>query len=122
MTKIVGKITVPVAGTPIQLSVQTLILQALNPAGTPAAKAFTKVQAILLQALFTNTGKIYIGNAGLVKATYVGVGYTLIVPSATAIPSFGMALNTGAAGVDLAEVYLDADNSGEGVSVTLQVS
>lgn len=117
MFKVVGKITVTTAGTPIQLSAQTLVQTAL---GSPHLKT---VQAVLLQAIPSNTGLVYIGNSGLTKATYVGCGYVLGIPVAgTTAPAWGTAQNAQAAGVDLSEIYLDVGTSGEGVLCSILVS
>lgn len=115
MIRPVGKITVPVAGT--IRSVYDLA-QPLDP-DTFKFKAF---QAVLLQALPTNTGKVYIGNASMVKATYVGVSGVLVIPSSSNIPSWGASHPLSPAGVDLTALYLDVDVSGEGVLLSVLIS
>lgn len=114
MTTIIGKITVPVAGTPIQVSAQTLVRAALNQ--------FQTVHAVQFVAIPSNTGKVYLGNAGLTKATHVGVGMVLVAPSSSFVPSWGITQETSPNGVDLSAIYLDVDTGGEGVLVTVQVT
>lgn len=104
-----GKVTVTVAGTPISL---LAVLQA-------AGLRFRSYHAAHLQALDTNAGKVYIGTSTMVKATRAGCIHVLAAPASGNIPSFGMALIGSAAGIDISEVYLDADTSGEGVLLTL---
>lgn len=117
MVVIPGKITVPVAGTPVQLYAAILALDPTNP-----AYRFKAFHAVLFQAMDSNSGKIYIGSSAMVKATLVGVAQVLVVPSASYIPSFGMANQLSPEGVDLTALYLDAAVSGEGVLVSLLVS
>lgn len=114
MTKIVGKIQVPAAGTPIQVAAQTLIRSAINN--------FQTVHAIQFQAVPSNTGKIYFGNQAMVKATYAGCGMVLVIPTTGFIPSWGITQETSPNGVDLSEIWIDADLSGDGVLVTVQVT
>lgn len=96
-----GKITVSSAGTPVQ-----------------ATGTSTPVHSYLVQALSTNTGKIYIGNSTMSKTTLVGVFAVLAPPSTNLIPSFASAVSTIAARFDLSQVWVDADNSGEGVLIS----
>ena len=108
---ILGKITVAVAGTPVQLIASTPF-RALNT-------RFYGYHAALLQALPTNTGLVYIGGVGMNKTTLAVVSNVLAIPSTSSIPSFGVANLLSPAGVDLSAFWLDAAVSGEGVLVTL---
>lgn len=112
-----GKITVTVAGTPVNVYDA---VKAANPAD-PALR-FKAFHAVLFQALKTNTGAVFIGRDGMVKGTGVGVSAALAIPTANAIPSYGIANQLEPAGVDLTALYLDADVSGEGVLVTLLIT
>jgi len=112
MLQIAGPITVPVPGSPVSIS-----------AALPDPKTRTlKVYAALFQALPANTGKIYIGKSTLNKTTLAGVAAVLSIPTANLIPSFGMSLTIAPAGVDLTDLYLDADIANEGVLLTTLVT
>ena len=112
MIQVAGKLTVPVAGTPEQLF--ALLDQ--------TRFRFKTFQSVLLQAIFSNTGKIYIGEEGMNKTTFENCAAVLVIPSASGIPSFGASNPVAPAGIDLTALYLDADVSGEGVLCTLLVS
>lgn len=120
MLLIVGKVTVPVAGTPVRLTDRTEYQAALTAAGLNTA--FKTAQAVYFQAWTANTGKVYIGSSALVKASGVGVMQVLVAPSATAIPSFGIAQQTTGEGVTLSDIFLDVDTGAEGVLVSLLMS
>ena len=98
----IGKVTVTTAGTPVQVTATS-----------------TRCQAISLQALSTNTGKIYVGNAqAMSKSTLANVLGVVAVPTANTIPSASIS-QQGTAGLDASSFWLDSDNSGEGVLVGL---
>lgn len=103
-----GQTLVAVAGTPKQLQVPATI----NP---------PSVHAFIIEALPSNLGKIYIGLAGLNKATMVGVLCILPVPSINLLPTFSMAVSAGANPLNLRDLWFDADTSGEGVIVSAVV-
>lgn len=115
--EIPGKVVAPVAGTPVNIFD---VIKAADP--TNPTYRFKTFHAVLFQALKGNTGAVYIGKVGMVKATEVGVSAVLAIPTANSIPSYGIANQLEPAGVDLSALYLDADVSGEGVVVTLLVS
>lgn len=104
-----GKVTIPLAGTPLSLAA-TLIAAGLK---------FRSFHAAHLQALDTNTGKVYIGAVGMVAVTRAGCIHILPAPTTGILPSFGMANVLSPAGIDISTVYLDVDVSGEGVLLTL---
>lgn len=97
-----GKKTVATAGTPVQVVLVT-----------------TNCNAVYFQALSTNTGKVYVGLSGLVKATLVNVLRVLVNPPAT--PLFldswspqGITIGP----IDLVNVFLDVDTNGEGALIS----
>lgn len=97
-----GKVTVASAGTPQQvISTQT------------------QAHSYLVQALSTNTGKVYIGSKTMVKSTLVGVFAVLAAPTTNLLPSFASAVSYSSSHFDLQNVYLDVDNSGEGALVSI---
>ena len=108
-----GRIVVPAAGTPVQLSASLA-----GVLGAQQAK-FLKYHALLIQVWYANTGKIYIGAADMVKGTGSKVGVTLPLPSSTSIPAHGMTDVLSPAGISLDDVWIDADVNGDSVTVTL---
>ena len=100
-----GKVTVPIPGTPVALTVPTTI----NP---------PSVHAILIEVLATNTGKIYIGLAGLNKTTLAGVLIVLAVPTANSLPTFSIAVTQAANALSLPQLRFDVDNANDGVLVS----
>jgi len=70
-------------------------------------------RAISIQALAGNTGNIYVGTSALVGSTKVGCYFILGAGETFQSTSFG--LNA----IDPREVYIDADEDGEGAVVGL---
>lgn len=103
-----GKTVVPVAGTPVPLAI---------PAGVagPGSPGLSTMHALILSALSTNTGKVYIGVLGMNKTTLAGCIVVLPVPTVNLIPAFSISLTHGANALSLSDIFIDADVSGEGV-------
>lgn len=99
----IGKVTVSTAGTPVQVT-----------------STITDCQAISIQALAANTGKIYVGLKNMNKTTLVGVVAVLAVPTTNIIPSFN-AYQPQIAGLNADAFYVDADVSSEGVLVAFLI-
>jgi hypothetical protein len=99
-----GKITVAAAGT--------------NQRVTTTA---TRCQSITVQALSTNTGKVFVGTSAMVKATFVGVLAVIPAPSTGVIPSATFSIPLSPAGLNAADIYLDVDTNGEGAIVTVSI-
>lgn len=110
-----GKVVVVTSGTPVQVP-STLLLPASS--GTIGAGGLSTVHAFVVQTLAGNTGKIYVGLAGMVKATLAGVLVVLPVPTANLIPTFSVSLTEAANALSLTDLWFDADNSGEGVTIS----
>lgn len=94
-----GKITVVTAGTPVKFT-----------------SSVTNANSIFIQYPFgSNTGpQIYIGAAGLVKATLVGVWRVLVKQAAATSPFDTWNIVSRAPGpFDLSTWFLDADASGD---------
>ncbi len=93
-----GKVAVPVPGTPVRVY-----------AGSPAVRG----KSIVVQALAANAGPVFIGTAGMLKATGAAVSAQL---AASASISFdaqeGNPLNP-------EQLYVDANNAGDGIYVTV---
>jgi hypothetical protein len=98
-----GKIAVGSPGTPVQITVNQ---------STPSSRI--GCQAIMVQTLPTNTGKIYVGLAGMNKTTLAQVLAILAVPTVNTIPAYSATLSYAPGGLNAADLYIDADNGGEG--------
>lgn len=73
----------------------------------------------LVQALSTNTGKVYIGTSSPVDRTNLtNVIAVLPPPTANIFPSFSATITYAPAGFNLAERYIDVETSGEGVLIS----
>ena len=104
-----GKLTVPVPGTPVALTLPA----SLNP---------TSVHAFLVEALPTNTGKVYVGLDGLDTVTLVNVLVVLPVPTANLLPTFSVSLTQAANALNLMQLRFDADVALDGVLVSALVA
>lgn len=100
-----GKLTVASAGTPIPLT---------------ATK--TLCHSVLIEVLSTNVGKIYIGTSALNSSTLVGTVAILGIPTSAILPVFTMGLSYAPNPINIANLYIDADNSGDGVIVSYLIS
>jgi hypothetical protein len=107
-----GKITVAAAGTPVPVTVPSVV------SGPLGAQGLTTVHAFIVQALKGNTGAIYIGLLGMSKSTLVGVLCVLPIPTANLIPTFSVSLTEAANALSLTDLFIDADVNGEGVTVS----
>jgi hypothetical protein len=108
-----GKVTVTTSGTPVQIpTLPAVVTGPLGPQG------LTTVHAFIIQALSGNAGKIYIGLSGMSKSSLVGVLVVLPVPTANLIPTFSVSLTEAANALSLTDLWFDADNSGEGVTIS----
>lgn len=115
MLSVLGPLKIAVPGTPQRV---TSILP-LNTGGLVNDRAAFTCHAVLLQALWNNTGKVYIGTADMVKATLAGVSAVLAIPTANAIPGYSISLTLAPSGVDLSTLWVDADQANEGLLVTI---
>lgn len=118
MLQVLGPITVPVPGVPARAT-STITTDAGGIQNDPTKFS---CHAALFQARPGNTGNVYIGTSNMVRATLVGVAAVLAIPTANSIPAFSIALTLAPAGVDLSELYVDADVADEGVLLTLLVT
>lgn len=118
MLQVIGPLRVVTPGVPVRAT-STITVDAGGLNNQPARFA---CHAALFQALAANTGKVYIGTVDMNKSTLAGVAAVLAVPTANAIPAFSIALTLAPAGVDLSELYVDADLTTEGVLLTLLIT
>lgn len=103
-----GPITVPIAGQPVRTT---------NNQADPTA--LYRAHSYLIEALSTNTGKIYIGAFNMNKSTLVGVYAVLPPPTANMFPSFSSTISNLPNPFNMAAVYIDVDVAGEGVIVSV---
>ena len=117
MTQGFGLITVPAGGTPVRA---TSLLSV-------GAAAVAKVQTLMVQALPTNTGLIYVvanpgfdvspGDRRTDKAKVIA---TIGAPASATVtpPSATVSLPNGMAVCDLKDIWIDAGVNGEGAVVS----
>src|SRR5213592_3247255 len=109
MIKSKGKVTVTTAGAPSRLTANET-----NPASR------IPCHAIMVEVWPTNSGKVYImDRPNGDRATGVGVIAILAVPTANIIQVFTAGISSAPNGINLADYYVDVDNSGEAVLVTI---
>ena len=108
MWRSLGKVVVPVAGVPIRITQNQADPLARSPC-----------QSMLFQQIAGNTGKVYIGDGTLDKATYVGVLAVLAVPTTNSLPSASATQPNAPAGLAAGDYFVDADVSGEGCLVSI---
>lgn len=102
-----GGLVTATAGTPVRLT---------NNEGDPTAQLM--VRSFMAQAHLSNTGNVYIGTASLNKTTLAGVYGIIPIPTTNIIPSFGASITFHPGPVDLNDIYLDVDTTGEGVIIS----
>lgn len=101
MATSLGRFTVPTPGTPVALSLIRI-----------------PCHAVMIEALPTNTGKIYGGDRfNFVKGSS-GETFILAIPTANSIPSFSETISAAPNALNLAGYWIDADNAGDGVLVS----
>ena len=108
MIKAVGTFVVTTPG-----SLQRLSAGETNPA------TWRSCHGVLVQALPSNAGLVYVGDATLNRAAKSGLYAVLGIPTANYIPSFSVALTLAPNGLDLSKFYVDADTATDGVIVTM---
>ena len=102
-----GKVIVPSAGTPVQVTINE---------ADPTAPLLA--HAVLIQPLPTNTGRIYVGNISTFVKSGAGQIAWLPAPGTNVAPSFSETVSYAQNSVDLTELYVDVDNTNEGVIVS----
>ncbi len=106
-----GKTVVPNSGTPVQVQIPAAIAGPGNP-------GLSTVHAFVVEVLSNNTGKVYIGVQGLSKTTLVGCLVVLPIPTANLLPTFSVSMTAAANALSLSDLWIDADNAGEGVMIS----
>ena len=105
-----GKIAVPVPGTPVSLT-----------AAMPGGRV-TPFHAILFEADPDNTGRLYVGRQAMDRTTRVGVMAVIAIPTVNFFPTFSVAVTILLNGFSSDEFWIDADIAGEGPIVTCLVT
>jgi len=111
-----GTVRVDSAGTPVRVTLN-------QPDPTKRYPA----NAVLIQPLKWNKGRIYVGRAGMNKAL-LGLaganGVVAVIPKATAsvYASFAAADQRAPVGLNLADLYIDADGDHEGAVISGLIS
>lgn len=109
MQQPLGKLVVVTPGTPVALA--TL----LSAAGRPG-----QIHAIMFQALPTNTGVVYVGDQTMVASSYTGLFGIIGAPTAPNVfPSLSIAHTIAPNGLNTNTYFVDADQGGDGVIVTI---
>jgi hypothetical protein len=111
MIQSLGRLIVAVPGTPVRVTTNL-----------PQPTDRYACHGVLLQALPSNVGRVYIGTSGLVRATFANVYAYLAVPTANQGPTFSAALTLAPNAVQLQDMFIDADNANDGVIVTTLVT
>lgn len=92
-------------------------------AGTPvqAVTTRTAAHAILVECLWTNLGRIYVGTSSLNVSTKTGILNVLPAPTSPTtgpFPAVSAGVPVAPNALNLADIWIDAQNSGEGVVVS----
>lgn len=111
MLQTLGRVLITTPGTPVRATANE---------ADPAAR-FT-CHGLLIQALPANTGRIYIGKAGMNKASHAGLHAILAIPTSNILPTFSVALTLAPAAVSVHDIFLDADVANDGVIITTLIT
>jgi len=103
-----GKVTVPVAGTPVRATANET---------TPAANF--SCHAFMIQAWSENTGNSYVGNTSTFNSTTgEDTMAILAIPTANTIPVFTATISYASGGLNLADVWVDVEIGGDAVLIS----
>jgi hypothetical protein len=107
----------------VTVTTATSIVRCTINETTPSARV--GVQSFMVQALPANAGLVYVGTANMVVSSGVGVLAVLPKPTSTTTGPFAsvsFSIVNAPAGLNLADIYLDVSNGGDGafVSATVQ--
>lgn len=101
-----GKVTVGTPGTPVQVTINQAV---------PNARL--ACNALMIQALPSNVGKVYVGLVGLNKSTLAQAIAVLATPTLNTIPAYSATALNAPGGLNMVDFYVDADNVNDGVLV-----
>ena len=104
--KAIGKVTVSSSGTPVQVY--------KSSSSAPSTSPLIRARVIIIQAPSDDVGPfIYVGDSTLVKSSRVGVAAVLQPGQSITLQS------PGDANLNPEELWVDADNSGDSVQVSV---
>ncbi len=118
MMQPLGLLIVPVPGTIVRASANVT----QNAQGVVNNPERFMCHAVLFQAWKGNVGNVYVGGINMNRSTGVGVAAVLAVPTVNAIPSFGISLTLAPAGINLSDLYSDADTPNDGCLISVLVT
>jgi hypothetical protein len=110
MLRPLGKIN-PTPGTPVQVTSLLTNPQASEP-----------VHGVMVQARKANVGAAYVGNSAMSRSAETGLFAVLATPTSNTIPSFTAALTLAPNAINLADLWIDVDNLGDGVIVSVLIA
>lgn len=97
-----GWVTVPTAGSPVQVSATGV-----------------RCHSVFIQQVGSNTAAMHIGtDSNMDPTTGASMLATLPTPTANSLPSYTGGVDQAVAGIDLQEIWIDATVSGEEVLVS----
>lgn len=111
-----GNVTVATPGTPVQITktLQSTAAGSGNIVGSSTDPVLCNLISIITspitQAGGGNTGKVYIGSSGMVRATLAGV-IAVLSPGQSIPLTINVALNA----FDANKLYVDADTANDGI-------
>lgn len=107
----VSSIAVPIPGTLVRVTT-----------GQENPQEKFACHGALIQAFWSNTGRVYIGRSTMNKATKTDIIAVLAIPTDNTIPSFTAALTLSPNAINLSDLYLDVDVAGEGAIVSVLIA
>lgn len=111
MLQSIGRIVVPVAGTPVRVT----------SGQTDPAERFA-CHGVLIQARPGNAGRVYIGTATMNRVAETGLYAILAIPTANQLPTFSAALTLSPNAIQLQDLFIDVDVNNDGVLVSVLVT
>jgi hypothetical protein len=105
-----GKVTVATPGSPVRCTANQV-----DPAKPMVA------HSVHIQPLFDNSGHVYIGSAAMVRSTYAGVIEVIAVPAINYHPKFTRSSDASINGLNIADLYIDADVTGDSALISIEV-
>ena len=103
-----GKVTVAAAGTPVRATINR---------STPAANYH--VHGYLIQRLKTNVGDVYVSLSSTDDRTNLS---RILCILSSSQPNCGGGVGAELNGTNMADIYIDADNAGDGVTIAVNIS
>jgi hypothetical protein len=113
-----GFVTVASAGTPERATKNVGQTGSnLGPVGSPGNRF--PCHSFLVEALPTNTGKVYVGKrSAMNKTTGAGLLAILPIPTTNLLPSFSSTMSKSFNAFDLSTIWIDVEVSGDGVLIS----